>query len=336
MSTVPQLRKKTPQERGPIAPDSLTAALHWDKVAPDESIGDSLKSDEADADLRRWRDKALKAHRRGDSPAVRFDSEYIPAEQGQAIAEALKAATNSEEVRAAFEVPPFSADAVKAEPPRLTPTEQALYDRLAPLFAQYGKRALRAMMTGGAIDLAKLPEELRAALVPAITEAVLERATALAGEIGPDFDPAPFSTAASQWARAYAGDLVQGIDETTRRVVQDATTRYQSTPGMTREELEGLLRPAFGGRRAEAIAVTEVTRAASRGTQQYQQEIAGAGIDMERVWRTSADEVTCPICVPLNGQPESEWAERYPDGPPGHVRCRCMVTLRLKKERADD
>jgi hypothetical protein len=54
---------------------------------------------------------------------------------------------------------------------------------------------------------------------------------------------------------------------------------------------------------------------------------------MERVARTLADEKACAVCGPLNGVPESEWPNE--DGPPWHVRCRCMVTLRLKKEKAE-
>ena len=60
------------------------------------------------ADLRRWRDKALSALKRGEAAAVPFVSTTIPADRWQHITAALKAAQTADDVRAAFVAPTTS------------------------------------------------------------------------------------------------------------------------------------------------------------------------------------------------------------------------------------
>ena len=88
-----------------------------------------------------------------------------------------------------------------------------------------------------------------------------------------------------------------------------------------------LLEPAFGKARASMIATTETTRAYSRATTQYQNLLEVDGIKTVAVWKTAADDKTCPICRPLNGEPEGVWEDDFPDGPPAHVNCRCWTNL---------
>jgi hypothetical protein len=80
------------------------------------------------------------------------------------------------------------------------------------------------------------------------------------------------------------------------------------------------------------IAVTEITRAQSLATRYYQEYLRRAGITMVRVWRTNRDDLVCAVCGPLNGKPESAWADRYPNGAPAHAGCRCTHTLQLESE----
>jgi hypothetical protein len=139
------------------------------------------------------------------------------------------------------------------------------------------------------------------------------------------------NSAAMEWAHKYTFELVKGIDRTTRRLISNATRQFMETPGMTVGQLTDALAPAFGDVRAAQIAVTEVTRAYSQGTEVYQGMLKEAGIDMARVWNTSGDEVTCEfICVPLDGKTEDLWGEY--DGPPAHVNCRCWTTLERRKD----
>jgi hypothetical protein len=78
--------------------------------------------------------------------------------------------------------------------------------------------------------------------------------------------------------------------------------------------------------RAEMIAVTEVTRAASQGEQAIARELARAGIVMTPIWNTNQDDIVCPLCGPKNGK-------EIEDGqfPPRHPRCRCWVSYELPK-----
>ena len=156
----------------------------------------------------------------------------------------------------------------------------------------------------------------------------MEQAYQLMGETGIELDIAMVSQEALDWARDYSFELVTGLDQTTRRLVQGAVSSYVETPGMTVGDLSDLLEPAFGERRAQMIATTEVTRAYSEATNQHQRIVQQeTGIEMRRIWETLRDELVCPICGPLNGLPEDDWAVRFPDGPPAHPNCRCSTSL---------
>jgi hypothetical protein len=101
---------------------------------------------------------------------------------------------------------------------------------------------------------------------------------------------------------------------------------------MTRGQLEAMIAPITSARRAESIAITEVTNAASAATAYTQGWLAERGLVFRRIWRTSADDRDCAVCSPLNGKPESEWPEKLKDGPAAHVRCRCFTTLEEVEE----
>lgn len=174
-------------------------------------------------------------------------------------------------------------------------------------------------------DYALMAAGLAAALIPALTRAVIESAVREAAVIGVDFDIAVINQAALAWSRAYTYDLIKGLTDTTQGVVQEAISAFVKTPGMTRGELSAMLEAAFGPLRAKMIAVTETTRAFAEGTREYQREIARMGIPMQRIWRTSTDERVCPICAPNEDKVERDWEPK--DGPPAHPNCRCFVVL---------
>ena len=287
---------------------------------PDELIAPSDAADEAQADIRRWRRKALKAGK-----AVAFESQWIDPYEAALIQDSLAHAEDADAVAAAFK------QVVPGED--LTPFERMLFDALQRVFMQYERSILAAIIAGGAVDLSLLPAEIRAALIPILTQTALSASMTFADEIGPSFDDAVVQSAASDWAAQYAGSLSDGVTATTQRVVQRAVATYLETPGMTRGQLQLLLQGAFSRRRAETIAMTEITRAAAQGAAIYQRELASAGLTFERIWQTNDDEIVrrCPICWPLDGKNESTWTGDYPDGPPAHTRCRCFVTLRRQR-----
>jgi hypothetical protein len=160
-------------------------------------------------------------------------------------------------------------------------------------------------------------------MVSVMTEEALRQSVA----VGVGLEVGTVNLAALEWARTYTYDLVRGLTDTTRKTVAEATSAFLGTPGMDRADLEKMLAPAFGNTRASAIAVTEVTRASSRAAIQTQTELAGLGLSMTRIWYTLLDERVCPVCGPLHGKTETEWAVQYPAGPPAHPGCRCAVVL---------
>jgi hypothetical protein len=68
----------------------------------DTWAGSARESEAASVDLRRWRDKALNALKRGESPAVGFVSTTIPADRWSQVKSALDTATTADDVRLAF------------------------------------------------------------------------------------------------------------------------------------------------------------------------------------------------------------------------------------------
>ena len=95
--------------------------------------------------------------------------------------------------------------------------------------------------------------------------------------------------------------------------------------------------------RALTIARTENAFAASAGQRESWQQMIDDGIfskeESTRAWLTSEDEVTCPICEPMDGQ-ERGLDEPFVTGegdeidePPAHPNCRCDVVLRISEGR---
>ena len=204
--------------------------------------------------------------------------------------------------------------------------------KIQPILARYHKKIADAIRSGNATEaiLQAMFNDLRAALGPEISLITTERMMTLMDDIGIGADLAVISQEALQHSQRYTYDLVTGLTDTTRRLVQESITTYTGTPGMTRGDLVKLLEPAFGEQRANMIAVTEVTRAYSASTNQYQRMALDAGVEMRRVWFTLRDQLVCPICGPLHGLPEEDWPAQYRDGPPAHPHCRCGSELTVE------
>jgi hypothetical protein len=134
---------------------------------------------------------------------------------------------------------------------------------------------------------------------------------------------------AVDWARQYTFDLVKGINNTSRKLLQTSVGDFFEQ-GLTRGELEQRLVKAFGPVRAEMIAVTEVTRASAEGEKEIVKQLEAQGVKMRVIWRTNNDEIVrrCPICWPRHNEeisPNPSPATRG-EWPPGHPRCRCWST----------
>ena len=170
------------------------------------------------------------------------------------------------------------------------------------------------------------PDQVDAAMTGALTLAVtrmLEQ-SALAGvwqaqlELGSvDVDWGLVNRDALQWARGYAGELVRGLNATTRDVLRQEIAAWIES-GEPLDVLARRLAPMFGELRGRVIAETEVTRAFAEG--QYQ-AFQRAGV-ARWTWHTANDERVCHVCQPRDGVTYPMDAER----PPAHVRCRCWMT----------
>jgi len=138
---------------------------------------------------------------------------------------------------------------------------------------------------------------------------------------------------AVDFARTYGYNLVKEIRQNTERGVeqilnllqQEIPTFYEE--GVNLGMLEERLARWFGPVRAEMIAITETTRAATEAERFAVEELYKTyGIHMIPIWNTSGDERVCPLCAPRDGKVIED--DIYP---PLHVRCRCFVTHRIPK-----
>lgn len=143
----------------------------------------------------------------------------------------------------------------------------------------------------------------------------------------------------SDWARAYAGQLVTFVTQGTKeRVRQIVTEALQSGAGWrtVREKLTG----EFSWARAERIARTEVIRAHTQGALLGYEE---SGVVRGVQW-LDGQNGACPACRELHQQTRRLgnvfYTDRFGDGhPPRHPNCRCAespVTLEMTKHLPED
>ncbi|HLE03061.1 MAG TPA: hypothetical protein VI729_00385 [Anaerolineales bacterium] len=166
------------------------------------------------------------------------------------------------------------------------------------------------------------------ALTPLLQEVYMASAEA-ALEVSPvGVDWVVVNQRAVTWANQYGYDLVQGLTGTQRDLTREAVGNFFSqnqTLSQLRDRLEG----AFGPIRADMIATTEVTRAATEGERALVNLLTEQGLAFRDIWETSADELVCPRCAPLDGQERGPTGYIHPDGtvydgpPDPHPRCRC-------------
>lgn len=232
------------------------------------------------------------------------------------------------------------------------PNRDQLEAELARVLARQGRNGLSSLMAalGDPPNLANLPAdfwtkydaELQKILMPYLIDVFHEQAETMIGalpSIGVDW--ALINQAAIDWAKAHTFELVRGITQTTMRTLQTAVSSFFQL-GLTREQLEAMIRPLYGPVRTETIVVTEITRAANWGEGKTVQELARQGIFMDCYWGTNNDELVCLICNPLNERKADEYTSDYVPIwihpvtgmryglDPAHPRCRCHRNWRLR------
>ncbi len=199
--------------------------------------------------------------------------------------------------------------------------EQELAKTVAEELAKAQRKIVSAVIDGATMvpeDLwGEIAQDLQKAIMPVLQSTFLDQAEGMLGEFdGIGVDWALVNQAAVTWARSYSFDLVKDIADKSRAVCQQAIGNFFEL-GQTRQELVDALTPTFGAVRAESIAVTETTRAASRGEDGLTDELAKSGIYMDEYWQTERDVHVCPICKPRNGK---QRGDGWTDPPPAHPR----------------
>jgi hypothetical protein len=174
-------------------------------------------------------------------------------------------------------------------------------------------------------------DKLNGVIAPLINNVYMQRSGEIIDALGfTSVDWGLVDTNAADWARRYAAELVRNISDTSRAKITQLIPQYfeqQWTQGQLTEQIMGA-NGSFSRTRAEMIARTEVTNAASQGAQQTAAELARQGIVMVPIWNTRHDEIVsrCPICAPRHGK-----VIENNEFPPGHPRCRCWVTYEYQK-----
>ncbi len=208
-----------------------------------------------------------------------------------------------------------------------TQHEQDLEDAVAAVLAAY-----RAQLADGReISVDELERELLFVLRLRLAGTFLAAARQMAEASGAaGFDD--LENHAEQYAAERAAELARDFaDRVREELYQEHVRGVAARRGVI--QLADALLPSW---RAEAIAITETTRAASHGMNLAAAALVtgslivaaavGVGILTNRFWRTASDDRVCAICSPLDGQEARVWAGRFPAGPPAHPNCRCYVT----------
>lgn len=218
------------------------------------------------------------------------------------------------------------------------PTEKKMLRELSRFFRLQRKRiegALNNPVRASLDDMFWEKEliELQNLLAPTLMQAHADGADWILNEIvyGRKADYlGAVNDEALNWITKYSFNLIKGITDTTRSIVERGILNFFNKPGTTTGDIQKFLAqsPAFSLSRAEGIAVTEITRAFMEGGKSARDQIAATGIMTEPVWRTNEDEVVCQICRPRDGKVQGDgWS----DIGPAHPRCRCWVTYRVKR-----
>jgi len=243
---------------------------------------------------------------------------------GMSTAEALRlvglTTENVESPQVATEA--VDTEALKsADSEGLAPYERQLYGDLKRALAR-----LRQIMLDGANEITA--EAFRKELYPAMRRNLETIARLFADEMSGALGIAvDVDALLADWAEdATRRQVEELLYPYTRDYIARAVAAWQQMPNADRAELVAMIEPIVGAKRAETIAITAATEAATAGVRAYRDGLkAEHGLEYVMVWETASDERVCPICGTLHRKREDEWGGL--SGPPAHPRCRCGVRL---------
>ena len=214
----------------------------------------------------------------------------------------------------------------KEDEPELLPHEVQLYRDLKRAFQQ-----LRQTMLDGADEITAqtFNKELYFAMRRNLETIARLFADEMRAEVGVAVEvDALLADWAEKATRRQVEDLLYPY---TRDYIARAVAAWQRMPGADRAELVAMIEPVVGAKRAETIAITAATEAATAGVRTYRDGLRTEhNLEYVMIWETANDERVCPVCGALHGTREDEWGGR--SGPPAHPRCRCGVRLERVNE----
>lgn len=269
-----------------------------------------------------WALLAKKIERRikaGKSPRCAFDSDVISGDEVKAVMARLHDGITVHDAQ-------HVVDEVKAVDD-MTDEERRIYRELVPEFQTRGKAWVRKILRGEDVD-----PTLQDVIAPVLNRELTTVAQRRIDELGTDIGVVATDATNDRivdWLVDYVPQETRLIDATTAERIKKVIDVYRQTPGMTAEDVASMLNPAVDPARALMIARTEIVRAQTQAGVIYQGYLKERGLTYRRYWITERDDLTCPICGPLDGKPEEEWAGTEP---PAHPNCRCATALRLVKD----
>ena len=313
---------------------------YWPETAAPEPIAEPVGTPETpteitaepaevvlpDAKSAEWGLLAKKIERRiksGRDPRCTFDSALLTVHDVDAVMDRCYKGMKVADIAGII-------DAVKAPVDDMTPDELRIYNRIIKEMRKRGEQWAKDIYSGEK-PMTELNDVIAPVLQTELGTTMGKRLDALGTEFAIPMTTDDSSRYVQNWLGSHVPMTTAKIDQTTADRIGSIIETFRTTPGMTIQDVTAAVLPLSDPVRAKMIAITETTRAASQSTASYQDYLGQRGINMIRVWNTENDEIVkdCPICAPLEGKTEDVWGAEFPDGPPGHVNCRCDTSLRL-------
>jgi len=280
------------------------------------------------AELEQFERKALKRlKQRGSAAGTTFESNVLPRYLTDFLELELKSTKKKIDVTQLF-------DWIKLTLGDMTPDERRVYKLIADKLASRVDDTAAAIAAG---DYTRIDTDLRNILTDEVARAVLRaganRVTPIAGipnAQSRQMVEQALSDVSNSYIDTYWQPFLQDLSDTEREYISRVVQQAQTTVGYTTDDIRNAL-SMFGDLRAQRIAFTEPTRASAQQMNALQQVATNRGVMTQRVWRNIADFEVCDECIEYDGDTEADgtWAIKYPDGPPAHVNCRCIITLQL-------
>ncbi len=143
---------------------------------------------------------------------------------------------------------------------------------------------------------------------------------------------------AQRRTRVLADGTVDTLRNRVARKMQDEALSSRGKLGeLTDEGIDETLAGIFTDQRRKTISIDQTTGGFTSGQRAAAERAETGGDGSEAgfggqftialLWRTERDNLVCPRCAPLEGQPEELWSLVFPEGPgeEAHPNCRCWL-----------